>query len=195
MADNMELFKQFQDNPSFKNIDQTDTFATTTELTLTPVKSLEIKANFTYSFNQNRSTNRSVNTSYSQYPGELVEMVSGRSENKLTESYQTHHYYASNIYATWTQTFAQDYHLKLMGGFNWETKHLKDNSALGYYLMSDTLYDLALLGTDADGNKRMEVTGGQNAGQSGENRIIVNGNMIIISWPGGMAHVFRRDSV
>ena len=67
-----------------------------------------------------------------------------------------------NGYATWNQTFATDHHVKVMGGFNWETKHYKDVKAVGYYLMSETLNDLDLAGSGEDGNKRMEVTGGQN---------------------------------
>ena len=49
-----------------------------------------------------------------------------------------------------------------MAGFNWETKYLKDVSATGYNLLSETLMDLNLVGQDADGNERMEVGGGQN---------------------------------
>ncbi len=53
------------------NDDHTDNMSTTTELTWTPVKGLEIKGNFTYMFNTTRYTNRQVNTEYSQYPGEM----------------------------------------------------------------------------------------------------------------------------
>ena len=49
-----------------------------------------------------------------------------------------------------------------MGGFNWETKHIKDLSAIGYNLLSDTLSDLNLIGSDADGVVQQEVGGGQN---------------------------------
>ncbi len=49
-----------------------------------------------------------------------------------------------------------------MVGFNWETKFLKDVAATGYNLLSETLNDLNLVGQGADGEKRMEVGGGQN---------------------------------
>ena len=53
------------------NKDKTDNMSTTTELTRTPVKGLEIKGNFTYMFNTQHNLNRQVNTEYSQYPGEV----------------------------------------------------------------------------------------------------------------------------
>ena len=150
------------DNPAYRNSDAYDTFTNTTELTLKPLKSLEIKGNFTYTRNQYTAMNRSTNTTYSRYPGEIINVTNSRSIDKLSENFETQHYYATNIYATWNQTFAADHHLKVMAGFNWETKHYKDVNAIGYYLMSETLNDLDLSGSGEDGNKRMEVTGGQN---------------------------------
>ena len=68
----------------------------------------------------------------------------------------------TNVYATYSKTFAEKHNLKVMAGFNWETKRLKDIRSEGYYLLSETLNDLNLVGVDAEGNKRMEVSGGQN---------------------------------
>ena len=151
-------------NDGHKNQDINDNLFNTTELTIKPLKQLEIKANFTYGFNQTRCVNRAVEAQFSRYPG-VIQNVSGRTwaENYLYESINTHNYYATNVYATYSDTFKENHNLKLMAGFNWETKHLKDISATGYYLMSDTLYDLALVGTAADGTQRLEVGGGQNA--------------------------------
>uniref|UniRef100_UPI002582B42B TonB-dependent receptor n=1 Tax=uncultured Alistipes sp. TaxID=538949 RepID=UPI002582B42B len=145
------------------NKDKTDNMSTTTELTWTPVKGLEIKGNFTYMFNTQHNVNRQVNTEYSQYPGEVKTLSSGsRFEDKLYEKTMMHNYYQANIYGTFNRTFAQDHNFKAMVGFNWETKFLKDVSATGYNLLSETLMDLNLIGQDADGDKRMEVGGGQN---------------------------------
>ena len=57
------------DNPNYKNEDNKDNLSTTTELTIKPLASLEIRANFTYALNQNRYMNRATNTEYSRYPG------------------------------------------------------------------------------------------------------------------------------
>lgn len=148
------------DNPNNKNEDNNDNLSTITELTIKPSKSLEIRANFTYAFNQYRYMNRATNTEYSRYPGVLV--TNSRSIDNLKEKSETQHYYATNIYATWTKSFAEAHNFKVMAGFNWETKHYKDVSARGYYLMSEALNDLNLVGSDADGNTRMETAGGQN---------------------------------
>lgn len=150
------------DNPNYKNKDSNDNFSTSTELTIKPFKQLEIRGNFTYALNQYRYMNRSVNTSYSRYPGEIITITTGRSVDRLQESSETSHYYATNLYATFEDTYLDVHHVKVMGGFNWETKHYKDVTARGYYLMSEQLSDLNLVGTDADGNQRMEVAGGQN---------------------------------
>ena len=73
-----------------------------------------------------------------------------------------HNYYQANVYATYAHTWNEKHNFKAMAGFNWETKYLKDVSATGYNLLSETLMDLNLVGQGADGNERMEVGGGQN---------------------------------
>ena len=150
------------DKDLHRNTDHQDNISTTTELTLTPLKGLEIKGNFTYMFNSVRYTNRQVNTTYSTYPGVIETLNTGRFENKLTETFNTHQYMQTNVYATYQNSFARKHNLKIMAGFNWETKYLKDVKSIGYNLLSDTLNDLNLVGQDADGEKRMEVSGGQN---------------------------------
>ena len=145
------------------NKDKTDNMSTTTELTWTPVKGLEIKGNFTYMFNTQHNLNRQVNTEYSQYPGEVQTLSTGsRFQDKLYEKTMMHNYYQANVYATYAHTWNEKHNFKAMVGFNWETKYLKDVSATGYNLLSETLMDLNLVGQGADGNERMEVGGGQN---------------------------------
>ena len=112
--------------------------------------------------NYTRYTDRQVNTEYSQYPGEINTLTSGKMEDKLYEKSMTHTYYQANLYGTFERTFARDHNFKAMVGFNWETKFLKDVAATGYNLLSETLNDLNLVGQGADGEKRMEVGGGQN---------------------------------
>jgi len=151
------------DKGMHKNRDDKDQFSTTTEVTITPVEGLEIKGNFTYSFYSYRAMNRFVNTSYSTYPGVIEELSTGsRFTDKLQEISNTHTYLQTNVYATYAKSFRQSHNFKIMAGFNWETKHLKDVTSIGYYLLSESLSDLDLVGSDKEGNKRMEVAGGQN---------------------------------
>ena len=144
------------------NTDRRNNFATTTELTMTPIEQLEIKANFTYQFNNLRNTNRAVNTTYSTVPGVIETATSGAYQNYLKELTTTHQYMQANVFATYNDTFKEAHNLKVTFGFNWETKYLKDVVSTGYNLLSDNLNDLNLVGQGADGNKRMEVSGGQN---------------------------------
>ena len=150
------------DNGGFKNTDKTDNILNTSELTIKPFKQLEIKANFTYGLNLERDQNRSVKAYYSKYPGELIASTGNRFVNRLQEITKTQEYYATNVFATYTDTFNEKHNVKLMGGFNWETKHIKDLTAIGYNLLSDTLSDLNLIGSGADGIVQQEVGGGQN---------------------------------
>ena len=150
------------DKDLHSNKDITDSFSTMTELTLRPLDKLEIKGNFTYMFNSVRYTNRQVNTTYSPAPGQIAVLNNKRCQDKLKESSQTHLYMQANVYATYADTFADSHNFKAMLGFNWETKHLKDVSSIGYDLLSESLNDLNLVGQSADGEKRMEVSGGQN---------------------------------
>lgn len=150
-------------NNGHSNKDINDNLFNTTELTIKPFKQLEIKANFTYGLNQTRCENRAVEAEFSRYPG-VIQKVSGRSwaENYLYETVNTHTYTATNVYATYSDTFKENHNLKIMAGFNWEQKDLKDLSATGYYLMSESLKDFNILGTAEDGNKRLELGGGHN---------------------------------
>jgi len=155
-------------NDGFKNTDRNTNISNTFEVTITPIKQLEIKANYTYTYNNTTNTNRQVNASYSEVPGEITTLTTGIFENKLSEAVKNYEYQAVNAYATYTDTYAQDHNLKVMLGYNYETKHLKDVSATGYYLMSDSLSDLDLVGpapvseSNPNGDPRYEAGGGQN---------------------------------
>jgi TonB-linked SusC/RagA family outer membrane protein len=132
------------------------------ELTLKPLKGLEVKANFSYAYNGYTVMNRSVNIPYSMYPGVVSYVTSGRGDNKLTEKYQRNEYYATNIYAVYQAGFGGN-NFALTGGLNYETRHYKDISATGWNLLSDDLNDLSLSAIDeATGTARFEAAGGQN---------------------------------
>lgn len=105
------------DNPNYKNEDNKDNLSTTTELTIKPLASLEIRANFTYALNQNRYMNRATNTEYSRYPGETVQVTNSRSIDSLKEKTETQHYYATNIYATWTKSIRSGPQYQVDGRF------------------------------------------------------------------------------
>ena len=134
-------------------------FANTTELTITPVKQFNLKANFTYRFYQNRNTHRRNEIDYSATPGVISHYSNtGAYENWMSENIATYNYKAVNVYGTYEDTFKDAHHLTVMAGFNWETNHRKTVYARGYDLITEALSDLDLVSTT---EKAPEVSGGQ----------------------------------
>lgn len=152
-------------NSGNKHYNQIQELSTITEATITPCKDLEIKANYNYVFYFNRYVNRITNSHYSQYPGVIETYDTGsHGADHLTEDLDDNYYQQANIYATYTKSLG-NHNFKLMGGANWETKYLKTVKVDGYYLLSEELNDLNLVGADPSsdaGDKRIEASGGQN---------------------------------
>ena len=149
-------------NGHHKNQDKANHFSTMTEATITPFKNLEVKANFTYNHTSAQSMNRQTNGEYSVNPGVISTLTTGYWQDKLTETISFHNYKQFNVYATYHNQFGKGHNFKVMAGYTYETKHLKDVTASGENLMSNTLNDLNLVGTNADGQKVTNVGGGQN---------------------------------
>ncbi|SKC49157.1 TonB-linked outer membrane protein, SusC/RagA family [Bacteroidales bacterium WCE2008] len=145
------------------NSDSINNVSDTFDVTITPTEGLTIKADYTYAFQDKKYSNRATNGVYSKVPGVIEKISTGVFEDKLTEAVNSYTYKAANAYATYQHVWNDAHDFKVMAGVNYETKLLKDISGIGYYLYSDTLNDLNLTGSVGDeGNKRTEVTGGQN---------------------------------
>ena len=149
-------------NDLHKNVDKVNYLSTMTELTITPLKGLKIKGNFTYNYTTSNSLNRSANAEYSVTPGVVQKVTTGYFVDKLSESVSFQKYIQANAFATYNTSIAENHNLKAMAGFTYETKHIKNLSLSGENLLSTTLNDLALVGTNADGEKITNVGGGQN---------------------------------
>ena len=150
-------------NSNAKNEDKVDNLSETVDITITPVKGLVIKADYTYTLNYKRYLNRAVAGTYSKTPLEIVTYdAKDPFLDKLTEQANTNIYQAGNVYATYENTWKEAHNLKVMAGANYETRWIKDLSGVGYNLYSTELNDMDLVGPDEEGNKRMEVAGGQN---------------------------------
>ena len=153
-------------NSDHYNRDKVDNLSETLDFTITPAKGLVIKGDYTYALKLSRYLNRSVNGTYSKYPGEiLVKDDSSAFYDALSESVTTNIYQAYNLYGTYEKSIADAHNFKLMAGVNYETRQIKDLGAKGYNLYSTELNDQNLVGADPadpDGKKRMETSGGQN---------------------------------
>lgn len=149
------------DKDKHRNTDNRRNVSNTVELTITPLRQLEIKANYTYIYNAGYNTNRSVNTTYSMYPGEILTANSGKYDNYLKETNSVYNHHATNLYATYSDTFGSGHNVKVTAGVNWETRHNKNVNSVGYNLLSDDLNDLSLMGEGSSGERRMSLSGGQ----------------------------------
>ncbi|KAA2241301.1 TonB-dependent receptor [Chitinophaga agrisoli] len=139
------------------NEDQVGEFSPTIEAVLKPVKGLEIRSSYRFTHYNLQTMNRSVNIPYSKYPGEVLTLTSGIGNNRLYEIQTNHEYHAVNTYATYSKTINRDHDLKLMAGYNYETKYLKDIKVARNGLLSNQLNDFELATGDV-----LEINGGQN---------------------------------
>lgn len=145
-----------------RNLDVGRDFSNTTRLVVKPIEQLSITADFTYRFYQTQSTSRSSELWYREYPdSELASYNTGAGENQLDESVSTRHFYSTNVFANYKDTFNDDHHLAVTGGFNYEYFYRKSVSAWGRDLSSITLDDLNLVGQNEAGVTETGVGGGQ----------------------------------
>ena len=151
-------------NENYKNRKRTNNFTNTTEVTIKPIKQLEIKANYTYSANNYSQLNRQVNLTFADVvPGQTFTLTTGNGEDKLTEQVQSIDVHSVNAFATYTDTFKDAHNLKVMAGGNFETYYHKKLTVVGYDLLSQELNDMNLVSGNEEGVKRIESSGGQSA--------------------------------
>lgn len=148
-------------NGKHKNQDKVGYFSTMTEMTIKPFEGFQIKANFTYNNTTSRSMNRQVNGQYSQTPGVITTVNTKLFLDKLTESMAFTDFKKTEAYATYQKGLESGHNFKVLAGYTYETRHIKDLTAVGENIMSETLNDLDLVGTNADGEKITNVSGGQ----------------------------------
>lgn len=149
-------------NKNYKNRNKTSNLTNTTEVTIKPIKQLEIKGNYTYSYNTYASMNRSVNVVYAgKEIGTTETLATNECQDKLSEQMQTVDQHSANVFATYSDTFRDAHNLKVMLGGNYETYYHKKLYAHGYDLLSQELNDQNLVGSNEEGLKRVETAGGQ----------------------------------
>lgn len=143
------------------NIEKRTDFANTTELTITPVKNLTLKANYSYRNYINHDTHRRNLIEYSQFPGEVVVYNNaGAFDNYMTEKNSENIRTTWNVYGTYENTWAEAHHFTAMAGANYDAYHYKDVWSKGYDLITTELSDLDLIST---ATRPAETNGGQTA--------------------------------
>lgn len=136
-------------------------FSNTAELGIHPIEGLDIRANFTYTFNNDRSTNRWVPCTYSMYPGEILTEDYGRFQNKLEDSFAYTRYIAANVYATYHTSIKGKHNINATAGYNYETQHYRYTYTSGNNLSSEYLSEYNLVQPNSKGSKEFTVNGNQ----------------------------------
>lgn len=144
-----------------KNQDKKFNFANTTEIVITPVKEFNIVGNVTYKRVHTTNMNRTVNIPYGIRPGVFDKYVTGAGIDELSERSRTYNYLSGNVFGTYEDTFNDAHNLKVMAGFNVETYNYKNIKATGQNLSDEDLNDLSLVVENEDGDKIVDVEGGQ----------------------------------
>lgn len=137
-------------------------FANTTELRITPFKSLTLTANYTFRYRNNHSIHRRNGFYFSQYPGEEVWYSdTGTFENRLNEADNTWNYNSANVFLTYEDTYKGGHHLTVTAGGNYEGQYKKSTEGEGKNLLTDVLNDFSLVGPNELGEVLMSVGGSQ----------------------------------
>ena len=140
-----------------RNQDQVHEFAPSFEAVIKPFKGFDVRTNYSFIHYNYQNMNRGVNIPYSKYPGETSYITTGSGLNRLYESQTNHWYKAFNAYGTYQHSFKDTHNLKVMAGYNYETKYLKDLKMDRQGLLTDLLDDFDLAKGDV-----MSIAGGQN---------------------------------
>lgn len=144
-----------------KHINRRYEFTNTTEINIQPIKQLKITGNFSFRKRLDRATSRQTNIDYKMYPDtDIITRTSGWAQDYLDEESTTYNYKSANLFATYDDTFA-GHHVSAVLGGNWETQYSQYINTRAYYLISRTLNDISLAGTDTDGSSRTSIDGSQ----------------------------------
>ena len=131
---------------SHRNVERGTDFSNTTRVVYSPIKELSFTGDFTYRLYQTRNTSRSNPMYYREYPdGELLSYATGAGANRLDEWVNTSHYYSTNIYGNYTDTFNDAHHLTVVAGMNYEAWKSKLGifGRINYDYMSRYLFEVS----------------------------------------------------
>jgi len=132
------------ENGKSKGEDAENEFATTFEANVSPIKGLNITANYTYGQENYNYYYRAVRVQYSNRPGILENFALGNlNRDQLKENVKMNQYQVYNLYANYEKNIDK-HSFKAMAGFNQEERVFKTISGTGNELLSETLNDLNL---------------------------------------------------
>ncbi|ATL47786.1 SusC/RagA family TonB-linked outer membrane protein [Chitinophaga caeni] len=126
---------------------------TINEVTISPVKNLNIRGNYSYSLYTDPSYYRQAPAKYSLYPG-VIDITPKYSIDQLSEEQQFNQVHVANLYMDYAKTFNKVHNIKALLGYNQELHLAKKITAQRMDLASEDLNDLNL------GSGEQKVFGG-----------------------------------
>ncbi|WP_295117040.1 TonB-dependent receptor [uncultured Chitinophaga sp.] len=130
-------------NGNSKGVDRKFELTSINEVVITPLKNLNITANYSYNMYTDPNFYRAAPAYYSLYPG-VVTMTPKYSTDKLTETQQFNQVHVANVYADYLKSFNNAHNFKLVVGYNQELSRPKRITAARMNISSEDLNDLAL---------------------------------------------------
>ncbi|RXF68790.1 TonB-dependent receptor [Arcticibacter tournemirensis] len=116
---------------------------TITEATISPIKDLNITANYSYNMFTDPSFYRQAPATYSLYPGK-VEVATKYNTDLLTEEQQFNQVHVINVFGEYSKSLNNVHNFKVLAGFNQELNLAKKITAAKQNVSSLELNDLNL---------------------------------------------------
>ena len=138
----MSGYSMVAENGATYNQDDNRHMTTSFEVVLTPFEGMRITGDYTYTNAEYRHVNRSLPTTYSQYPGVIencYDLTDQLSEGRTVQEIQT-----ANVYANYSKTFKEDHNFSVTAGAFYNTRFQYSLSASRQDLLSEDLNDFNL---------------------------------------------------
>ena len=138
----MSGYSMVAQNGATYNQDDNKHLTTSFEVVLTPIEGLRITGDYTYTNAEYRCVNRSLPTTYSQYPGVIencYDLTDQLSEARTVQEIKT-----ANLFANYSTTIEEDHNISVTAGAFYNTRFQYKLSASRQDLLSEDLNDFNL---------------------------------------------------
>ena len=138
----MSGYSMVAENGCTYNQDDNKHLTTSFEVVLTPFEGMRITGDYTYTNAEYRNVNRSLPTTYSQYPGVIEncqDLTDQLSEGRTVQEIKT-----ANIYANYSKSIKEVHNLSVTAGVFYNTRFQYSLSASRQDLLSEELNDFNL---------------------------------------------------
>ena len=138
----MSGYSMVAENGCTYNQDDNKHLTTSFEVVLTPFEGMRITGDYTYTSAEYRAVNRSLPTTYSQYPGVIescYDLTDQLSEARTVQEIQT-----ANVYANYSKTINENHNFSVTAGAFYNTRFQYKLSASRQDLLSPDLNDFNL---------------------------------------------------